>query len=204
MTDSKLKPRGSQRLPRFVVSTDDLEIESVAKSLGAEVNRRPKHLAQDDTPAPPVVAQLLQELDPNHCLFDSVIYLQPTTPLRTAADIDAALELFEQTNADSVVSVYRVDDHHPARMYRLESGRLIPYDHEPVGRLRQQLPAVYHRNGAIYVCKRSIVDGQQTLIGPDVRPYVMPRDRSVNIDDELDLVIADILLQREMPRLEAA
>ena len=187
----------SRRLFRFAVSTDDAEIGAIAQSLGAEVHWRPAELAQDNTPAPPVVNHLLTTLDPNGRLFDCVVYLQPTTPLRTAEDIDNAIDLLERSCADSVVSVYRVEDHHPSRMYRLgEDGRLIPYDQEPAGRLRQQLPAVYHRNGAIYACKRSIIATQHSLLGADVRPYVMTRERSVNIDDEFDLQIADMLLSK--------
>jgi CMP-N,N'-diacetyllegionaminic acid synthase len=80
-------------------------------------------------------------------------------------------------------------------MYRLQDGRLVPCEPEPPDRLRQGLAQVFHRNGAIYACRREVVE-QGTLIGSDARPYVMPRERSVNIDDELDLTLAELLVHR--------
>ena len=74
---------------------------------------------------------------------------------------------------------------------------------EPPGRLRQELPPVYHRNGAIYGCRRSLIQEHGTLIGPDTRPYIMPRKRSINIDDELDLAFADFLFRRQGGELPA-
>lgn len=185
--------QGSRRLTDYLVSTDDEEIAGVARQCGAVVLERPPELAADETPMLPVVQHALAQGD-----YDAVVILQPTAPLRTADDIDAALQILFETGADSVVSVYQVDDHHPARMYRLQGNRLMPYDTEPAGRLRQALPPVYHRNGAIYACWTRLVRAQQTLLGPDLRPYLMPRGRSINIDDELDLAFADFLLSRQL------
>jgi len=187
--------QGSELLSHFVVSTDDLEIARTATELGAPVLMRPSELAADDTPMVPVVRHALAEVG---LAFDAVAVLQPTTPLRQAGDIDGALRLLGESGADSVISVYQVEDHHPARMYRLEQGRLVPYDIEPPARLRQGLPVVYHRNGAVYACRRGLIEDGQTLIGLDTRPYIMPRDRSLNIDDEFDLAIAECLLTRQL------
>lgn len=189
--------QNSRYLTDYLVSTDDEEIAAIARREGAGVLMRPPELAADDTPMIPVVKHALAQGS-----YDFVVILQPTTPLRTAGDIDAALEILFQTGADSVVSVYQVDDHHPVRMYRLVEGRLIPYDTEPAARLRQALPPVYHRNGAVYACRASLVWEQETLLGPDLRPYLMPRAQSINIDDEMDLAFADFLLRRQ--RGEAA
>ena len=189
--------QASQTLTHCVVSTEDEEIASVARSFGAEVLPRPAELAGDKTPMPPVVRDVFTTLETRLGLrFDYGVLLQPTAPLRTAADIDAALSLLRETRADSVVSVYRVYDHHPARMYRLENERLVPLQAEPSGSLRQDLPAVYHRNGAIYAFRRSLLDEIDGLLGPDTRPYIMPEERSVNIDNEIDLLLADLLLNR--------
>ena len=188
--------QASRRLTHFVTTTDDAEIAALAESLGSPILVRPPELATDDTPMLPVVEHVLSVLEPTEGRYDYVVILQPTTPQRTGEDIDAALALLIETRADSVVSVYQVADHHPARMYRLVEGRLAPYEPEPPGRLRQELPLVYHRNGAIYACQRSLIEERGTLIGPDTRPYIMPRERSINIDDELDLAFADFLLRR--------
>jgi CMP-N-acetylneuraminic acid synthetase len=189
--------KDSKLLTYFVTSTDDAEIASIAEKLGSPVLIRPSQLAADDTPMVPVVDHALRVLEPDMGRFDYVVVLQPTTPLRTGSDIDAALTLLIESGADSVVSVYEVGDHHPARMYRIVGGRLVPYASEPPDRLRQGLPPVYHRNGAIYACRRKLIEELATLIGPDTRPYIMPRERSINIDDELDLAFADFLLRQQ-------
>lgn len=195
--------KGSQLLTYFVTSTDDREIAAVAEELGSPALMRPPELAADDTPMLPVVQHALAVLEPDMGRYDYVVILQPTTPQRTASDIDAALTLLIASGADSVVSVYQVTDHHPVRMYRLVQGRLVPYGSEPPDRLRQALPPLYHRNGAIYACRRALVEEQGTLIGPDTRPYIMSRERSINIDDELDLAFANFLLRQQKSAFES-
>ena len=189
--------KASKRLARFVVSTDDEEIATVARSHGCEVLHRPAELAADDTPMLPVVRHALEAVEADERKrFDYAIILQPTVPLRTGDDIDRALALLVETGADSVISVYQVFDHHPARMYRLVDGRLVSYAPEPPDRPRQDLPPVYHRNGAIYAFRRELIEETGTFMGPDTRPLIMPRERSINIDDELDLLLADLMLSR--------
>ena len=180
----------SKLVSHLLTSTDDDEIAAVAQSFGSPVLRRPPHLAADDTPMIPVIHHALAYFE---IQFDYFVLLQPTTPQRTAVDIDAALQLLSDTQADSVISVYQVEDHHPTRMYHLAGGRLIPYAEEPKERLRQGLTAVYHRNGAIYACRPRLILTKNNLIGPDTRPYLMPRSRSLNIDDELDFTFAEFL-----------
>jgi CMP-N,N'-diacetyllegionaminic acid synthase len=181
----------SAALTRWVVSTEDDEIAAVSRQLGADVIPRPAALARDDTPMVPVLVDAMERTGGG---WDAIVVLQPTTPLRTAKDIDDAIALLDETGADSVVSVYLVEDHHPTRMYTLDGGRLAPYANEPAARLRQALPPVYHRNGAVYACRADILLNQRTLIGEDTRPLVMPRERSINIDDELDLAFANFVL----------
>jgi len=180
-----------------IVSTDDREIAEVSATFGAEVLMRPDYLAGDETPMIPVIRHVIEQLERERYIhFDYCVLLQPTAPMRTAEDINATVNILMETGADSVVSVYKVSDHHPSRMYRIENDRLIPLQGEPQNRLRQSLPPVYHRNGAVYAFQRSLIERADTIIGPDVRPYVMPEDRSVNIDNEIDLLLADLLLRR--------
>ncbi len=187
----------SDLLKPVIVSTEDREIAEVSVTFGAEVLMRPDHLAGDETPMIPVIRHVIEQLERERDIhFDCCVLLQPTAPMRTAEDINAAVNILMETGADSVVSVYKVSDHHPSRMYRIENDRLIPLQGEPQNRLRQSLPPVYHRNGAVYAFQRSLIERADTIIGPDVRPYVMPEDRSVNIDNEIDLLLADLLLRR--------
>ncbi len=187
----------SRRLSPIIVSTDDSEIAEVSESLGAEILLRPVELSGDETPMISVVRHVIEQLERERSLrFDYCVLLQPTAPMRTAEDINAAVDILINTGADSVVSVYRVGDHHPSRMYHIEDEKLIPLQSEPQNRLRQSLPPVYHRNGAVYAFQRSLLERADSLIGPDVRPYIMPEERSVNIDNEIELLLADLLLKR--------
>lgn len=183
----------SKRITHFLVSTDDPEITNIAKSWGAEVLPRPAELAQDTTPMPEVIHHVLRECGAG---FDIILLLQPTCPQRTAEDIDAALVAFKDSQAQSVMSVYQVEDHHPARMYQLESGRLTPLFPEWIAARRQDLPAIYHRNGAIYACRVDHFKRTGYLWDERPVPYVMPRERSLNIDDPFDFEIAEFIYSR--------
>lgn len=187
----------ARSLTRFVVSTEDAEIAAVAKNFGAEVIARPKEIAEDTTPMVDVIKHVFHCFENRGETFDAGLILQPTAPLRTAEDIDLAIEIFEKSNARSLVSVYQVSDCHPARMYRIEEGVLIPLQEEPKQRLRQALPPIFHRNGAIYLFRKSLL-AEGSLMGDRPLPFVMPRETSINIDEEIDLDLADLLLRRRM------
>jgi N-acylneuraminate cytidylyltransferase len=188
--------RTSELLTRCIVSTDDQETADICESLSCEVMKRLPELAQDDTPTLDVVKHIFSILESQGESFEYGLVLQPTSPLRTGLDIDSALQALFQSDADSVVSVYQVSDHHPARMYRMENGLLVSFDETFATARRQDLPPVYHRNGAIYAFRRSLLD-QNMLIGKRILPYVMTEDRSLNIDTEYDLVFADYILSRK-------
>lgn len=183
----------SKSVSEFVVSTDDAEIRSVAESWGAEVLPRPPELAQDSTPMPEVIHHVMRERGTG---FDVILLLQPTCPQRTPGDIDAALAAFGDAEVQSVMSVYQVEDHHPGRMYQKEDERLAPLFPQWIAARRQDLPPIYHRNGAIYACR--VEHFQRTGFLWDERPfpYVMPRSRSLNIDDPFDFEIAEFIYSR--------
>jgi CMP-N,N'-diacetyllegionaminic acid synthase len=188
----------SKLLSHYYVTTDDDEIAEVATSCGAQVIDRPSELAQDKTPMIPVLQHLCQEAELlNGITYDYILLMQPTAPMRTSTDIDKAIELFHSTNnAHSLVSVYQVDDCHPSRMYRVNNDKLEKIYSEPQGSLRQDLEPIFHRNGAIYLCDRELLmfDGRLTCESPI--PFIMPKTRSANIDDEQDLAIADFLMSQ--------
>jgi CMP-N-acetylneuraminic acid synthetase len=191
----------SKLLTRVILSSDDDEIIEISKKCGVEVPfRRPKELAMDLTQSLPVIqhaVRFMEELE--GVTYDCVVMLQPTTPLRLASDIDAGIELLLESGADSVISVVDVGAYHPLRMKRvIQNGLLINYidqGHEDL-RPRQQLPPVYIRNGALYITRRNVLLEQNSFTGRDCRAYIMPKERSVNIDTEFDLVLAEYLLKR--------
>jgi len=189
---------GSKMLSSCIVSTDDEEIAQVAKLAGARVPfMRPAELSSDTALSLPVVLHALEFVErEDSIVFDAIVLLQPTAPFRTADDIDACLQLLFDSGADSVVSVVDVGGYHPLRMKRIVAGRLVNYidQGQEDMRPRQQLPSVYIRNGSIYAIRRSALIQQQTLVGADARPYVMPAERSINIDGMLDLNLARLYL----------
>jgi len=188
--------KASKAVGELYVSTDDDEIAAVARECGVNVLRRPDALSGDRTPMIEVVRHALLECEERlGVAYDYFLLLQPTAPMRTAQDIDAAIGVLIESAADSVVSVYQVEDAHPARMFIIENDGLLPFCEEPAGSLRQDLPKVYLRNGAIYGCKRGLIKNEGILWGGKVSPYVMTKDRSANIDDMQDLLIADYLMR---------
>ena len=188
----------SSSLERTIVTTDSLEIADLAKSCGGDVPfMRPSALAADDTPTLPVILHALDELKET---FDAVMVLQPTSPLRTAADIDMAISLLAgDYSADSVISVVKVSDHHPARMKILRDGVLYdpPFVENVEGLRRQDLPEYYLRNGAIYLTRTEVLRQQRSFKGSRCLGYLMPDERSVNIDSELDFLLAEAILRMQ-------
>ncbi|MBX7115822.1 MAG: acylneuraminate cytidylyltransferase family protein [Myxococcaceae bacterium] len=193
---------GARSLSRVVVSTDDERIAQVAREHHAEVPfMRPLALATDSAKSMPVMQHALEtieKLDRTAAPFDAVMMLQPTTPFRTSADIDAAVALLTETNADSVISVVDVGGHHPARMKYLEGNRLVdPVFCEAIeNQPRQELRPMYLRNGAIYLTRRATLRSG-SFKGQDCRAWVMPEERSVNIDTARDFQHAELLLKEQ-------
>lgn len=187
------------RLYRTVVSTDDPEIATVARRWGADVPfLRPAELARDRVPTLPVLQHavgFVEEQDQTK--IDWVLLLQPTTPFRSIEDIDASLALAEQGDCDSVISVVQVYAEHPIFIKRIESNRLVPFNlEEKEGTRRQDChPPAFIRNGAVYLTRRDIIMNANSIWGKVIRPYVMPPERSVNIDGELDLMLAQAIMQ---------
>jgi CMP-N-acetylneuraminic acid synthetase len=184
----------SDRLAHRAVSTDSPEIAAAARELGVQVIKRPLTLAADETPMLDVVRHALDQTPG----VDPVVLLQPTSPLRRSSDIDGALELWEQTGADSVVSVVRVPHSFTpgSQLRRDERGRLEPYGAGERASARQEKPSLYARNGPAVLVVRAAVVQQGSLYGDDCRAYEMAAEDSIDIDEPLDLELAAFLLER--------
>ncbi len=181
---------------RLVLSTDEEEIARVAREWGAEVPfLRPAELARDESPTYEVVLHALDALksqegyEPN-----AVILLQSTSPLATAEDICNALRLFWE-NADPVVSV-TANEHPLEWSYYLQEDRLQPLTQDVAAR-RQEARATYRLNGAIYIASVEQLRKERSFLTPRMRPYVMPPERSIDIDSTFDLLVAETLLARK-------
>lgn len=188
--------RESKCLTRLIVSTDDENIADMAKEYGAEVPfMRPNELAQDHTPGIDVVLHAIDWLNTNegYCP-DAIMLLQPTSPFRMAADIDNAVAIYNERNPLSLVSVCIADDN-PYWMMSINDGILTPLFGHIDHTRRQDLPKAYKLNGAIYISSPAVLKERRTFFTENTIPYIMPRERSMDIDDMLDFHIAEYLLK---------
>ena len=179
---------------QVVVSTDDPEIADVAKAGGAEVPfLRPAELATDTAPGIAPVLHALEQLPQ----VSDVLLLQPTSPLRTSADIEAIVALRQQSGRESAVSL-TPSAKHPAWMFSLsQDKRLEPLLQLDGAHCRQQLPTAYVLNGALYLASRAFLLREQAFIREDTVGYVMPAERSVDIDTPLDWQWAEFLMEQQ-------
>ena len=183
---------GASCIVRTVVSTDDDEIADVARQAGAEVPfRRPAELATDTATSADVVAHVLESL----CWQGPAVLLQPTTPLRTAGDIDAAHTLWRNSGAPSCVSVCEVVES-PWLMFSIDgSGVLQRLLQEPLGGLRRQdLPRAFILNGVLYFVEGARFLQDRQFLHPETVGYTMPACRSVDIDTAADMAEAERLM----------
>ena len=192
---------GAEGVDRVIVSTNSHRIARIATSFGAEVPfLRPRRFAKDDTPGFLPIFHAIQWLEEHEGYRpDYVMCLQPTSPLRTSEDIESAIHLAKEKNADSVVSVTPAK-HHPYWMKFVDSeGRASDFAPlvRPISR-RQGLPLVYAVNGAIYLARRDVLIGRRTWYTECTYAYIMPEERSLDIDTPWDLNVADLVLRRRV------
>ena len=191
--------KAASRLDRVILSTDDDEIAAVGREYGAEVPfTRPPELASDTASGLDVILHALRTLAERGEHYDYVVILQPTSPLRSAQDIDGAIELLLERHADAVVSVCETD-HPPEWSNTLPNDRSMAQFYRPGIRSTrsQDLPRSYRLNGAVYVysCDRALRSGSLNM-DDNCYAYIMPRERSVDIDSAIDFEIAQLFLQR--------
>ena len=192
-------------LDRVILSTEDARIADAARALGVDVPfMRPAELARDETPHLPVIQHAVRWLAEHQAYRpDVVVILQPTSPLRSAIDIAAALRMLELSDADAVVSVTEVPAHaNPMRMLRVDDHgyATLFVDGQPVRNRvnrRQDLPKAWVMNGAVYACRTAaLLSESPSLYGDRVIAYPMPAERSISIDDLHDWAEAEAALAR--------
>ncbi|MBN2304976.1 MAG: Gfo/Idh/MocA family oxidoreductase [Anaerolineae bacterium] len=190
----------STRLSRVLLSTDDPAIAEVGRQCGVDVPfLRPEELARDDTPSIAVTQHAIRWLQDQGESPDIVLLLQPTSPLRRAEHIDAALDHMIETGADTVVSVTPVPHHFsPYKLMQIRDGKLEHFwqDPLPFDRFqRQSVPVLYGRNGpAILATRVPVLFERDSYYGDHVVPYVMSEADSVDVDTPFDLRLADWLI----------
>lgn len=190
--------KGAKLIDLIVVSTEDEEIAAVAKTLDVEVLRHPSFLSTDASPSFGVIQWAVSELESRGTNAKISVLLRATSPFCNSSDIDAAVRLLQSNSwADSVVSVSLALGVHPIKLKRLSSdGRLIDAfgDEGGTPTRRQDLEPLYQRNAAIYVSRPELIRNGR-LWGPSCLAYVMPEERSLNINTPFQFKLADLLMK---------
>ncbi len=183
--------RDALYVDRTVVSTDDDEIAAVAAALGAEIIRRPSDLAVDAAPVEPAV---LHALDSVGGQFDYVVLLQPTSPFREGADIDGCVEACVRADAPACIAMSEPPKS-PFWMFRLEADkRLESLFPGKMAWRRQDLPPVYSVNGVVYVARVDWLRRTRRFLAEGAIGWVMPRERTFDIDSAFDMEMAEAYL----------
>ena len=185
---------------RVVVSTDDMQIAEVSKRFGAEAPfQRPAELAGDTAKSIDVILQAVEWFERQGLSFQELALLQPTSPLRNRIDIQEAVTVFQEKKASSggraVVSVCPCE-HTPLWMNTIgEDLSMADFLSRSIaGQGRQSLKQYYRLNGAIYLADVQYLKENYGFFGPRTYAYIMPQERSVDIDTEMDLKFAEFLL----------
>lgn len=188
---------GARTLAKTVVSSDDDDALRIAEGYpGVIAISRPPEISTDEAPALEYVKHALETMERSDARYDAVVIVQPSSPFTMPEDIDACIALLQaESSADSVVSVVELDQFvHPFKLKRLDGVRLIPFIEDERGRMAaHELPKVYVRNGSVYASRRSTID-RGSIIGDMSHAYIMPRTRSLDINDERDWRFAEFLV----------
>ena len=189
----------SDLIDTLVLSSDDDEIITVAKSLGIEVPfKRPSDLALDTTPTLPVIINVLEYYKSIGQNFDAVCLLQVTSPFRTVEFLNNAIKTFIKKETDSLVSVQQVPHEYNPHWVFEDNGKgvlkIATGEQEIISR-RQELPKAYHRDGSIYITKTSVLLEQKSLYGKSISFIESPKEWYVNIDTMDDWEKAEMLLK---------
>lgn len=181
----------------IIISTDDDEISNIGYSEGISIIRRPPEISSDESPTIETVLHVLKKCGEEDIYPRIVILLQPTSPLRTSEDIDNALSLYQNGDCDSVISVTKTP-HPPYWNMIIKDSYLLPiFNQDLLRKRRQDLPVAYMPNGAIYISSPDYLKKNRSFYGERIIPYIMPAERSIDIDSEIDFLLAELIIKRK-------
>ena len=191
----------SKLIDRYIISTDSVKIANLVKKLGAEAPFiRPKNLSNDKSRAVDADKHALLWAEKDEAKkYDIFVEIMCTNPFKNVHDIDSVLKKIIKYKCDSVISVNRLFDHHPLRIKKIIRGKICNFNKlliETPEQHRQFLkPKAYIRNGSIYAAKASLIRKGIRYGTVNSRPHIMPPERSINIDEPIDFVLAETLLK---------
>lgn len=185
-------------IDRLIVSTDSEEIAEISRRYGAEVPfMRPAELSGDGAKSADLMIHAVEFYREKDEYYDDIVLLQPTSPLRTGEDIAGAIAVYDRVQSESLVSCYKEESVSEYNSYHIQDDLGIPMntDHNK-GKRRQDLPELFVRNGAVFITDVRYLLESRLVISDKPAVYVMPQERSVNIDTEYDMKLAEWLLER--------
>lgn len=191
----------SNYITETIVSTDCEDLKNIALEFGAKVPfLRPSKLAEDESKSIDVVTHAVEFYKKNlNKEFDYVVLLQPTSPLRNTHDLDSAIEYLFKKNANAVISVCEME-HNPIWSNTLDKQKNMKnfLNEEFINKRTQDLEKYYRINGAIYICKTNVLIKQNRFfIDDNIYAYEMSQENSVDIDTNLDFLIAKTILKEK-------
>jgi len=181
------------------ISTDCVEYEQIAIKAGAKsLGLRPEYLATDTAKSIDAIIDVLEKID---MMYDYVILLQPTSPLRRPDDIKNMIQKIIENDSDASVSVVQLDEPHPYKLKSIDNeGYITPFIDGAISEIpRQLLPKVYALNGALYITKASVILKEKTFLPKHTIPYIM--DKLINIDTDEDFIFMETMLKRRKIKL---
>jgi len=187
----------SEKISKIVLSSDSDKILKSCENFEIEFNNRQENLATDTSPIINTILDILKKYEKNRIIFDAVLLLQPTSPIKTGEDIDNAISLLENNKEiNSVISVVEMDDIHPARMYwESENSTLKSILPKYEKTRRQDIPKALYRNGVLYLTRVSAIKKDRQIIVKPLLPYKMDPNLLVNIDEPRDILIAEVIIK---------
>ncbi|RAV99750.1 acylneuraminate cytidylyltransferase family protein [Pseudochryseolinea flava] len=186
----------SEFLTTIVVSSDDDDVLPMLASTRAKFLKRPDMLATDYSPAIDYVHHVLQSFSDES--FDVIVIVQATTPFVRSNDIDSTIELLaNDSTADSAVSVMKIEQlYHPMKLKTMRNNILYPYLTEEKGIVAaKDLPNVYVRNGGVYATRPAVIASNR-IIGDTCLGFVMPSERSIDINEPIDFEFAEFIAKK--------
>jgi CMP-N-acetylneuraminic acid synthetase len=192
--------RQSGVIDRLILSTEDSEVAAIAESFDIEVPfLRPQELAKDPAGVSDTALHAIEQLEAVGDYYKTLVILLPTCPLRTAEDIRDAYQLFLQKDRPFLMSVSEFSHTPLAALQQTPDGTLDPYMPQYFGRQSQDMPPAYRPNGAIHVLDVEAFKRERSYLAEPLVGYVMPRERSIDIDTEEDLRAAELRLALTNP-----
>jgi len=184
---------------RVICSTDSPDVAELARSLGVDVPfERPARLAEDHVGTIDVLLHAMDHIEKaEQSRYDVLVLLHATAPLCDVSDVSACIRLLVSSGSDSVFTVTPAQRNPYFNMVEASDDGTVHLCKEGSFATRQSAPPVYDLNSAVYAWPWDVLRQRKAVVLEKSRVHVMPRERSVDVDEELDLQVAELLLRRE-------